>query len=326
MSIEKLQSVEQCEQKMKDVVVRTETLTRDFQKTRAVDALSIEVARGTVFGFLGPNGSGKTTTIRMLLGLLEPTSGKAEVLGFDVSTESEGIRLRSGALLEHPGVYERLSAVDNLELYGRIWQLPASERRARIKQLLESFGLWDRRKEIVGTWSRGMKQKLAVARTMLHRPVLIFLDEPTAGLDPIAANDLREELMTLVHREGVTVFLTTHNLTEAERLCSRVAVIRQGRLLAHGHPDELRARAGGQKVEIVGRGFSDQIVATLRNRPEIRSAAIQNSRLLIELQDHSGVSPLIPVLLGAGVEIEEIRKGRATLEDVFLTLVEEDRS
>jgi ABC-2 type transport system ATP-binding protein len=161
---------------------------------------------------------------------------------------------------------------------------------------------------------------------MLHRPVLIFLDEPTAGLDPIAANDLREELMTLVHREGVTVFLTTHNLTEAERLCSRVAVIRQGRLLAHGHPDELRARTGDQKVEIVGRGLSDQIVATLRQRPEIRSAAIQNGRLLLELQDHFGVSPLIPVLLGAGLEIEEIRKGRVTLEDVFLTLVEEDGS
>jgi len=311
---------------MKEVVIRTDALTRDFQKTRAVDALSIEVARGTVFGFLGPNGSGKTTTIRMLLGLLEPTSGKADVLGFNVSTESERIRLRSGALLEHPGIYERLSAEDNLEFYGRIWRLPASERRARIKQLLGSFGLWDRRKEIAGTWSRGMKQKLAVARTMLHRPALIFLDEPTAGLDPIAANGLRDQLMTLVHREEVTVFLTTHNLTEAERLCSRVAVIRKGRLLAHGHPDELRTRTGSQKAEIVGRGFNDQIVATLCSRPEIRSAAIQNGRLLIELQDHSSVSPLIPVLLAAGVEIEEIRKGKVTLEDVFLTLVEEDLS
>jgi ABC-2 type transport system ATP-binding protein len=311
---------------MKEVVVRTEALTRDFQKTRAVDALNIEVTRGTVFGFLGPNGSGKTTTIRMLLGLLEPTSGKAEVLGFDVSTESEKIRLRSGALLEYSGIYERLSAADNLELYGRIWQMPAGERRARIKELLESFGLWDRRKEIAGTWSRGMKQKLAVARTMLHRPELIFLDEPTAGLDPVAANGLREELSTLAHREGVTVFLTTHNLTEAERLCSRVAVVRQGRLLAHGHPDELRAQTGNRKAEIVGRGFSDQIVAILQNRPEIRSAAIQNGRLLVELQDHSGISPLIPVLLGAGVEIEEIRKGKVTLEDVFLTLVEEDPS
>src|SRR5262245_28841723 len=145
------------------------------------------------------------------------------------------------------------------------------------------------------------------------------------ALAPIAANGHREELMTLVHPKEVTVFLTTHNLTEAERLCSRIAVIRQGRLLAHGHPDELRARTGDQKAEIVGRGFSDQIVATLRNRPEVRSAAIQNGRLLIELQDHAGVSPLIPVLLEAGVEIEEIWKGRITLEDVFLTLVEEDR-
>src|SRR5262249_47030876 len=163
-------------------------------------------------GFLGPNGSGKTTTIRMLLGLLEPTSGRAEVLGFDASKKADEIRLRSGALLEHNGIYERLSAEENLELFGRIWNLSANERNTRIQQLLQSFGWWERRTERSGTWSRGMKQKLAVARAMLHRPALIFLDEPTAGLDPVASASLRDELAGLAAREGVTIFLTTHNL------------------------------------------------------------------------------------------------------------------
>jgi ABC-2 type transport system ATP-binding protein len=179
---------------MNRIAIHTDDLTRDFKTVRAVDALSLDVPPGILFGFLGPNGSGKTTTIRLLLGLLEPTAGKAEVLGFDTRTRADDIRARVGALLEHPGLYERLSAEDNLEFYGRAWRLPASERGARIKELLSNVGLWERRKEPVGTWSRGMKQKLAVARALLHRPPLIFLDEPTAGLDPVAAAELRQDL------------------------------------------------------------------------------------------------------------------------------------
>jgi ABC-2 type transport system ATP-binding protein len=308
---------------MTDMVIRTEALTRDFKSTRAVDGLSIQVPRGAIYGFLGPNGSGKTTTIRMLLGLLEPSSGKANVLGFDVSQKPDDVRLQCGALLEYSGIYERLSAEDNLELFGRIARLPAAERRSRIKEVLQSFGLWDRRKDCAGTWSRGMKQKLAVARAMLHRPQLVFLDEPTAGMDPLAAAGLREELATLVRREGITVFLTTHNLSEAEKLCSRVAVVRNGKLLAEGQPDELRARSGGNRVEIVGRGFSETVLTTLRSRPEVRSATLQDGKLVIELQENSDISPLVPILAASGVEIEEIHKEKISLEDVFLTLVED---
>jgi ABC-2 type transport system ATP-binding protein len=232
-----------------DAVIRTEGLTRQFKTTRAVDELDIEVTRGSVFGFLGPNGSGKTTTIRMLLGILRPTSGRAEVLGFDVKRESDEIRRRCGALLEHCGLYERLSAEDNLELYGRICDMPLNDRRPRIKQLLEAFGLWERRKDGAGTFSRGMKQKVAVARALLPRPEIVFLDEPTAGLDPLAAADLRDELASIVTREGVTVFLTTHNLPEAEKLCSKLAVIRNGRLLAQGTPAQLRGETPSQTLE-----------------------------------------------------------------------------
>ena len=310
---------------MADVVIRTEALTRDFQRTRAVDALTLDIPRGIVFGFLGPNGSGKTTTIRMLLGLVAPTSGMATVFGFDVVAQADEIRARSGALLEYSGLYERLSAEDNLELYGRITRLPVRERRARIQELLQSLGLWDRRKDRTGTWSRGMKQKLAVARTLLHRPSLIFLDEPTAGLDPVAAASLRDELAALAHREGVTVFLTTHNLSEAEKVCARVAVIRQGRLLAEGSPAELRMHTVAPRVEIVGRGFGEPVLAMLRSRPEVRSAAQENGRLLLELHKGDTVAPLVSLLVGAGSEIEEIRKGQANLEDVVLSLLEDSR-
>ncbi len=232
---------------MTETAIRIENLTRDFETVRAVDGLSLEVPAGIIFGFLGPNGAGKTTTINLLLGLLEPTSGRAEVLGFDTRTQADGVRTCTGALLEHPGVYEQLTAEDNLEFYGRVWRMPAAERQARIKELLTNMGLWERRKERAGTWSKGMKQKLALARAMLHRPPLVFLDEPTAGLDVVSAVAVREDLESLAARGGVTVFLTTHNMAEVERLCAQVAVIRAGKLVAVGHPDQLRARAGGPR-------------------------------------------------------------------------------
>jgi ABC-2 type transport system ATP-binding protein len=307
-----------------DPAICTENLTRDFGAARVVDGLTLRVPAGTIFGFLGPNGAGKTTTIRLLLGLLEPTQGHAEVLGLDIRTQADRIRCRSGALLEHPGLYERLSAEENLEFYGRIWQRSPAERTARIKELLTHLGLWERRKESAGTWSRGMKQKLAVARALLHRPSMLFLDEPTAGLDPVAAAALREDLAALVAREGVTVFLTTHNLAEAEKLCGRVGVIRQGKLLAIGHPNELRARSGKPHVEITGSGFDARMLTMLRERPEVASAELQNRRLRIDLCGEVETAPLVSLLVQAGGAVEEVRKGSASLEEVFLALMEEE--
>ena len=303
--------------------IRTLGLSRDFGALRAVDDLSLEIAPGTVFGFLGPNGAGKTTTIRLLLGLLEPSDGRAQVLGYDVQTQGDEVRSRCGALLEHNGLYERLTALDNLELYGRLWHIPRAERQFRIQELLTHFGLWERRKETVGQWSRGMKQKLAVARTQLHRPSLVFLDEPTAGLDPVAAAALREDLAALATREGVTVFLTTHNLTEAERLCQRVGVIRQGRLLALGSPDELRRNTGTPKVEVTGTGFSQHALNLLRARPEVANVTRGDGRLVIETHPGTETTSLVSLLTGAGARIEEVQKGKADLEEAFLSLLEE---
>ena len=311
---------------MTDFVIHTDNLTRDFGSIRAVDHLSLEVPGGIIFGFLGPNGAGKTTTIRLLLGLLEPTEGHARVLGFDSRTLADEIRQHSGVLFEHSGLYERLSAEDNLEFYGRIWRLGTKERRTRIKELLTHLRLWERRKERVKTWSLGMKQKLAVARTLLHRPSLVFLDEPTNGLDPMAAAALRDDLAALVSHEGVTVFLTTHNLAEAEKLCGLVGVIRQGQLLAVGSPDELRTSRSIQRLEITGRGLGEEkILALLRARPEIAAVEQQNNRLVVELRGTVDTAPLVSLVVSNGAEVEEVRKGTASLEEVFLTLMEEEK-
>ena len=311
---------------MNPYAIRTQTLTRDFGAVRAVNNLDLEIPTGTVFGFLGPNGSGKTTTIRLLLGLLEPNIGHAEVLGYDTRKNPEKIRERCGALLEYSGLYERLTAEDNLQFYGRVWRMPASERQARIKELLTETGLYERRKEVVRDWSRGMKQKLAIARAIFHRPALIFLDEPTAGLDPVAAVALREDLSALAQREGVTIFLTTHNLAEAEKLCQQVGVIRQGKLLAVGPIEKLREQSGGARVNILGRGFSSELLEQLKGRPEVRSIRSQNGNLAIELNGAVEVAPLVRLLVSGGADVEEVRKDKANLEELFLALVGEDEN
>ncbi len=311
---------------MNSIAVKTQGLTCDFKTVRAVDNLSLEIPSGIVFGFLGPNGAGKTTTIRMLLGLIEPTHGHASVMGHDVRNEGNEIRTRVGALLEHPGLYERMPAEDNLQFYGRVWRLSSKEREERIEELLTHLGLWERRKEIVNGWSRGMKQKLALARVLLHRPSMIFLDEPTAGLDPVAAAAIRDDLAALVENEGTTVFLTTHNLTEAEKLCHQVAMIRKGKLLDVGPPDEIRGKMGSRKASVAGRGFNEAVLESLRSRDDVTNAEIQDDNLMIELQGEGGMAPIVKMLVENGMEIEEVHKGSASLEEAFLTLMEEEET
>jgi ABC-2 type transport system ATP-binding protein len=310
--------------KMNEYAIRTEHLSCHFGAIRAVDDLSLEIPKGIVFGFLGPNGSGKTTTIRLLLGLLKPNQGDACVLGFDTQTHSEQIRNSSGALLEHSGLYERLSAHDNLEFYGRIYRMDRSKLEARIKELLTHFGLWERRHERVGTWSRGMKQKVAIARALLHRPALIFLDEPTAGLDPVAAASLREDIAALVQAGDVTVFLNTHNLPEAEKLCSQVGVIRNGKLLSVGSLDQLRREDGPPRILITGSGFTQGILEQLRTMPTVKAVMQQNSHLEVTLSNPSDNSRVLEFLIQAGVQVEEVHKNKASLEDVFLKMMEEE--
>ena len=324
---------------MTDSIIRIENLIRDFGPVRAVDNLTLEIPPGIVFGFLGPNGAGKTTTIRLLLGLLSPTAGTIEVLEKNIAADPDYIRENTGALLEHNGLYERLSAGENLDFYGRIWKMPSPERRARIKKLLSHFELIDRRNDKVGSFSKGMKQKLAVARAMLHKPRLIFLDEPTAGLDPVASARLRDDIAGLAANEGTTVFLTTHNLSEADKICGRIAVINKGKLVATGIPDELKNQRSSERVRITGRGFVgnsenagnneqseplDAVIKMLKARDDITDAEHRDEALHIDLADNANMTPIISLLIREGFGIEEIIKEKASLEEVFLKIMDEE--
>lgn len=309
---------------MSTPAIQADGLVRDFGAIRALDHLSFEVPAGIVFGFLGPNGAGKTTAIRAFLGLVEPTAGSARVLGYDTRRESDQIRARAGALLEHHGLYERLTAAQNLDFAGRVWHMPPAERHARAKELLGQFGLWDRRGEPAGKWSRGMKQKLAVARAVFHRPPLVFLDEPTAGLDPVASAALREDLASLAG-QGVTIFLTTHNLVEAERLCDLVGVIRRGRLAALGPPSSLRPDESAI-VRVTGTGLDADIVAAVRAVSGVVEASLADGAVKIRLAEGALVAPVVAMLVSRGVGIEEVRRNRQSLEEAFLELVTDDAS
>ncbi len=306
------------------MAIRARGLTRRFGEVPAVDGLDLDVPAGSIFGFLGPNGAGKTTTIRLLLGLVEPTAGEATVLGRDIRTDAQGIRERVGVLLESDGLYHRLTARQNLDFFARVARLESGDREARIQALLEEIGLWDRRDDPVADFSRGMKQKLALARAFIHRPTLLFLDEPTAGLDTPTAVGLRRELVSLAREEGVTVFLTTHNLLEAERVCDRVAVIRQGRLLAEGPPESIRT-AGGRQLEVTASGLRPPVVAGLAEDPRVRAAWVEpDGRLVLELVDGADTAPLVRFIVESGAEVSEARIRGASLEESFLALLRED--
>ena len=311
---------------MAEYAISIENVSMNFGNVKALDNLSLDVPSGIIFGFLGPNGAGKTTTIRILMGLLEANTGTARILGFDTRTQSDQVRANTGALLEHTGIYEQMTAEDNLEFYGRAFRIPASIRKSRSHELLTHLGLWDRRKDRAGNWSRGMKQKLALARTLLHQPKLVLLDEPTSGLDVHAAVAVREDLANLAAREQTTIFLTTHNMVDAEKLCHQVAVIREGNLIAVGTPDELRAQAGKPRVEVTGSGFNDQTLNSLKAYPQVYNIYSQDQKLLIELHKETSIPSLVNILVGAGAQVDEVRHCKASLEEVFLTLTGEQNA
>jgi ABC-2 type transport system ATP-binding protein len=302
-------------------MIVAENLTRRFGDRIAVENLSLEIAEGEVFGFLGPNGAGKTTTVRMLAGLLAPTSGRAMVAGVDVVAQPQRVRTLVGILPEHPGLYEKLSAWHNLKFYADLYELPNPH--AQIEKYLSLLGLWERRHDPVGTFSKGMKQKLAIARALLHEPKVLFLDEPTSGLDPEAAKTVRDFIAQLAS-EKRTIFLCTHNLYEAEQLCTRIGLIKQ-RLIKIGAPASL-------KRELYGR----QIVIDLREPavlPEdlqlsfVRSVQQDGRRLLVELDDPEQHNPaLIRKLVELGAQIQFVREHSRTLEEVYLDLIAEERT
>ncbi len=307
---------------MEHLAIHTDRLTRKFQNICAVDSLNLNIARGTIYGLLGPAGSGKSTVVRMLLGLLEPTAGRARVLGLDPTREGAAVRAQCGVVLQSPSLYGRLSVEQNLDFFGRIWGLKAQERAARGAELLEHFGLWERRGETASRLSRGMQQRLALARAMLPRPALLFLDQPTAGLDPSLADPLRRELATLAAEEDVTIFLTTETLADAQQICERIGLIRNGQLMAEDSPSALSRRGVGVRLEIVGSGFTEAMIALVGRRREVRSIEPEPDRLWIDLQSDAHAAPVVNLLVESGAQVEEVLRHAPTLESVYRAILE----
>jgi ABC-2 type transport system ATP-binding protein len=299
-------------------MIITENLTKNFKTTLAVDRLTLEVHEGEVFGFLGPNGAGKTTTVRMLTSLIGPTSGKATVAGYTVGVDDTQIRRTVGILTETPGMYDNLSAEYNLRIYANLYEV--SDVKAQVEKYLRMLGLWERRFDEAGTFSKGMKQKLAIARALLHEPRILFLDEPTAALDPESAHLVRDFIDEL-RKEGRTIFLCTHNLDEADRLCDRIGVFKT-HLLVVDTPAHLRSQLFGRKIVIHLRQASDNLASAVSTLPFVKEAKSVDNKLLVTLDDPEAHNPdVIRTLVDAGADIQFVGELRHSLEDVYLQLV-----
>jgi len=304
-------------------IIEASDLTRNFGEFTAVTELSLEVGEGEVFGFLGPNGAGKTTTIRMLAGIIAPTSGHAVVAGLHPDREPERLHEVIGLLTEQPGFYHRLSAYRNLEFFAGFYANLDSKRQ--IEKHLKMMGLWERREDKVGNFSKGMKQRLALARALLHEPKLLFLDEPTAGLDPEAAQEVRDMIKRL-SSEGRTIFLSTHNLVEAELLCNRIAVVRT-QLLAMDTPENLRQRLFRRKVVVRLETLPSSIVKAVEKLPFVQKLEQDENQLIAELSDPETYRPeLVTSIVEAGGKVMSVFDERHSLEEVYLSLVSEERN
>ena len=303
-------------------VLRTEKLTKRFGSLTAVDGVDLEVREGEVFGYLGPNGAGKTTTLRLLCALIAPTSGSAEVAGFRLGRDDTKIRATVGILTEQPGLYERQSAWDNLVFYGTLYGLDRTTAHAQAERFLRLMGLWERRGESVATFSRGMKQKMAIARSALHEPRILFLDEPTTGLDPDAAKTVREFIVAL-RGEGRTVFLCTHNLDEADRLCDRIAFFRH-RVIRIDTPDHLRAELYGRATEFrLMPHPRPEDLARVKAVEGVRAAHLENGSIIVEAPDPARTNPLlVRTLVEGGAEVAFVTERKPHLEEVYLRIVE----
>jgi len=308
-------------------VITINQLTRCFKETTAVDQLSLEVHTGEIFGFLGHNGAGKTTTVRLLNGVIEPTSGSMRVLDLNPQMDGPALRARTGVLTETPSMDERLTAWDNLNIYADLYGVPRADVRTRINDLLTEFDLEDRAQEKVGGFSKGMKQRLALARALLHKPELLFLDEATSGLDPIAAHHVNNLIERMARREGCTVFLCTHNLVEAQKLCDRVAILEHGRLVALGTPAEL-TRQYVCRLDVEIEVPPEQIPTTLsilRSLPKLvlGEPAQPNGALVATINKYESIPEVLACLVQNHVRVYRLAPQEANLEQVYFRLHEE---
>jgi len=299
-------------------MITTQNLTKKFDKITAVKNLTLEIPEGEVFGFLGPNGAGKTTTIRMLTSLIKPTNGSASVNGYIVGEQDIDIRRSVGLLTETPGLYDNLSAERNLEIYASLYEV--EDIKGQVEKYLRFLGLWERRLDVAATFSKGMKQKLAIARSLLHEPRTLFLDEPTAALDPEASRLVREFILE-IKKEGRTIFICTHNLDEADRLCDRIGVFKTS-LLVLDSPAKLRQQVFGRKVVFHLQQADEALVEKLNQHPHVTEAQLIDHKIVATIDDPETYNPeIIRFLVSEGADVQFVGELRRSLEDVYLQLV-----
>jgi ABC-2 type transport system ATP-binding protein len=308
-------------------MIETKKLNKIFpikksEDIHAVVDLSLSVSEGEVFGFLGPNGAGKTTTVRMLTSLIGPTSGEAWINGYKIGNDDECIRQSVGVLTENPGMYERLSAMKNLTIYGNLYNVDDVEGQA--SKYLQMLGLWSRKEDPVGSFSKGMRQKLAIARALLHEPKLLFLDEPTSGLDPEAARLVRSFIEEL-RGQGRTIFLCTHNLNEADQLCDRIGIFKS-RLIEIDTPGNLRKKLFGRKVVFHLRTIEPAWRTLLQEISGVHDVRLVEEKFVVEMDDPETINPqIIRVLVDAGADILYVGELRHSLEDIYLQTIRDSQ-
>jgi ABC-2 type transport system ATP-binding protein len=306
-----------------NIMIEIQDLTKKFGDLTAVDDLSFNVNEGEVFGFLGPNGAGKTTTVRMLCCLISKTSGSARISGYEIGDKEDSLKIRKiiGLVPDNVGLSEHLSAYDNLDLYGRIFDLPETQRKESIHRFLEMLGLWEKRRVSVGTFSKGMKQKLAIARALIHEPQVLFMDEPTSNLDPEAAKTVRDFILDL-KKEKKTIFLNTHNLDEAQRICDRIAILNT-KLLTIGSPADLERAIKSSQTVIEVEQVTEKVQAALRRLP-ITNLAFDGKRIMFDTADSGGKNwTVVEAIVHAGGHVNLVNVVGSTLEDVYLKMVGE---
>ena len=306
-----------------EMMIETENLTRKFDGLTAVDNLTLRVDEGEVFGLLGPNGAGKTTTVRMLCCLISRTSGRAKVGGYEVGSEESALKIRKiiGLVPDNVGLYESLTAYENLDYYGMLYKRTESERKESNEYFLKLLGLWEKRSVLVGSLSKGMKQKLAIARALVHNPKLIFMDEPTANLDPESAKTVREFILDL-KKQKKTIFLNTHNLDEAQRICNRIGILNT-RLMAVGTPEELERSVHGRKTVIQLREVNEAILNSLKTS-NMWNLAREGNKLTVDVSNPEVENPdIINAIVAAGGRIETVTVTSSSLEEAYLKLVKE---
>jgi len=305
-----------------------EGLTKRFGQLTAVDSLTFTIRKGEVFGILGPNGAGKTTTVRMLVCILKPTHGSATIAGYDILKEPEKVKKIIGYLPENPSLYERLSAVENLDFYAELYEIPRNVRIRKIKELLEFFNLSNRKNEKVGTYSKGMKQKLALARALINDPEILFLDEPTSGLDPKVAKTVRDLISKLAKKEERTIVLCSHNLAEVEKLCNRVMIINRGKMVDIGTVDELAKTLRDRSrciVKVKLEEVSKRIIKELQKINYVKSIRVSGNSFLVELEDEDLIPEFAKEVTKVG-RLISLNPLKPTLEEVYLGLVEKDEN